>query len=278
MFNALRQFVRIFFSRKKYFTQEIEFNSFELDRNVRLSIFAVPHPKESRAKPYSLLLINDGQDLDQMQFEKTIIAFHESEKKENLLSIGIHAGDRMQEYGTASQPDYAKRGKKAGAYTQFITTELIPFLESQFNIIPLSQNRAFAGFSLGALSALDIVWSHPKLFGRVGVFSGSLWWRSKAFNPKKPDANLIMHQLIEKSNKKEGLKFWFQTGTKDEIEDRNNNGIIDSIDDTLSLIHELKTLGYTDQDISYTEVEGGEHNPDTWAKVMPVFLNWLIKD
>ncbi len=86
-----------------------------------------------------------------------------------------------------------------------------------------------------------------------------------------------MHQVISQSSKKEGLKFWFQTGTKDEKFDRNDSGIIDSIEDTLDLMGELRKLGYEDpSDITYLEVEGGEHNFKTWAEALPQFLTWAF--
>ena len=278
MLNFLRRIVDIFFFKKKIFEQDLELHSRALNRSVKLSVLAMPNPAHYPSASYALLLVNDGQDFRQMKFSATLATFHESVKNKKLITIGLHAGDRLQEYGTASRPDYAKRGGKAKAYTQFIIEELIPYLETLFNLSPDPKDRAFAGFSLGALSALDIAWAHPEQFGKVGVFSGSLWWRSKAFDPKAPDANLIMHHIIRTSKKKEGMKFWFQAGTKDEKEDRNNNGVIDSIDDTLSLIDELKKLGYTDQDITYVQVEGGYHNQQTWGEVMPQFLEFLFRE
>jgi hypothetical protein len=57
--------------------------------------------------------------------------------------------------------------------------------------------------------------------------------------------------------------------------DRNNNGIIDSIDDTLALIDELAAKGYNKtEDISYYELADGRHDVPTWAKAFPVFLEW----
>ena len=49
--------------------------------------------------------------------------------------------------------------------------------------------------------------------------------------------------------------------------------------DTLDLIRELENLGYQrHQDIRYVEVQDGEHNPETWAGVMPDFLKWAFGD
>jgi hypothetical protein len=60
----------------------------------------------------------------------------------------------------------------------------------------------------------------------------------------------------------------------DETMDRNNNGIIDSIDDTLDLIKELERKGYRKEDITYLEFANGKHDIPTWAKAMPEFLKW----
>ena len=183
----------------------------------------------------------------------------------------------MQEYGAMGRLDYLKRGAKAHLYTRFLLKELMPELHHRYRISTDAQHNAIAGFSLGGLSAFDIAWNHPEQFGQVGVFSGSLWWRSRAFTPEAPDAHRIVHYMVSQGPRREGLRFWFQAGTKDEEEDRNNNGIIDAIDDTLDLIGELKHWSYREgTDIRYVEVIGGEHNPATWGKVMPDFLHWAF--
>ncbi|MBK7853594.1 MAG: hypothetical protein IPJ79_00560 [Bacteroidetes bacterium] len=63
-----------------------------------------------------------------------------------------------------------------------------------------------------------------------------------------------------------------QTGTADETNDRNSNGIIDSIDDTLDIVEELTEAGVSRKnDIEYIEMKDGKHHPSTWAKVFPQF-------
>ena len=73
-----------------------------------------------------------------------------------------------------------------------------------------------------------------------------------------------------------GQRYWLQAGTLDEDEDRNHNGVIDAIDDTLDLIRELKRKGTHDVDVHYLEVEGGRHDTQTWGQVMPDFLRWAL--
>ena len=124
---------------------------------------------------------------------------------------------------------------------------------------------------------MDIVWSNPHEFTKAGVFSGSFWWRDKAQDDPEfnEDTNRIMHRLIREGGYYPWLKFFFETGALDETMDRNNNGIIDAIDDTLSLIDELVTKGYSPHDdIHYLELGDGRHDVATWARAMPVFLKW----
>ena len=224
----------------------------------------------------SLLLINDGQDLVTMEFEKILRDLYEHHAVGPLLCVGLHcSADRRNEYATAKILDYKGRGTKAGLYTQFVMKELIPFIRKQYHV-PVFKEKSFAGFSLGGLSAIDIVWNNPKDFSKVGAFSGSFWWRDKAQEDDDFDEerNRIMHRQVREGEHYPWLKFFFEVGTQDETADRNNNGIIDAIDDTISLIAELKTKGYTAGDIAYLELEDGKHNVPTWARAFPAFLKW----
>jgi enterochelin esterase-like enzyme len=184
----------------------------------------------------------------------------------------------MQEYGIAAQPDYRKRGSRARLYSRFVIDELMPFIVSNFRVQTASANNAIGGFSLGGLSALDIGWHHPEWFQRIGIFSGSLWWRSRGYEEGfDENKHRIAHQMIRSGEHKTGLRFWLEAGTLDEHADRNHNGIIDSIDDTLDLISELVKKGYRPYyDIEYCEIKNGKHNQHTWAKAMPQFLKWAF--
>lgn len=232
------------------------------------------------AKPAMLVLFNDGQDLVHCGLPSMLSELNEHEIIHPLMVVGIHAGEsRKQEYGVAGIPDYEGRGAKAGVYSSFILKEMLPFLHQHFheiNDIP----KAFAGFSLGGLSALDIVWNHPDIFSKAGIFSGSLWWRSKSLEEDyDEDTDRIMLKQIREGNYHPGLKFFFECGTEDEKEDRNKNGIIDSIDDTLDVMDELVKKGYRyPGDIIYHEIAGGKHDVHTWKQALPLFFQFLFKD
>lgn len=244
-----------------------------LEREVTIDIY---HPLLSEPhQQLGLLLINDGQDLSKMPFDELLDGLIAEQQIEPLLCVAIHCGpDRKMEYGTAYAADFKGRGAKAGLYTKFVFDELIPFIRKTCQI-PSFKDKSYAGFSLGALSAMDIVWNHPSEFNRVGIFSGSLWWRRKGYEDGYEDEkDRLMHLQIRKGGFYPWLRTFIQCGLLDEAEDRNKNGVIDSIDDALDLIVELKAKGYTDEHIHYLELEDGKHDVPTWAKAFPAFLKW----
>jgi len=104
-----------------------------------------------------------------------------------------------------------------------------------------------------------------------------LWWRSRSPNSKdfNPDLDRLMHRQISLGDYHPGMQFFFECGELDETEDRNNNGVIDSIDDTLDLMKILVRKGYREgSDIKYLRLPDGRHDVATWARALPVFLSW----
>ena len=253
--------------------QRLVYSEF-LERDVVIDVY-LPAPANGE-NVLDLLLINDGQDLQTMNFAALLDSLITTEKIAPLLCVGIHCGlNRIQEYGTICRADYKGRGSKAGLYSKFIFDELLPFIQTEFNIASF-QEKSFAGFSLGGLSALDIVWNYPHEFSKAGVFSGSLWWRRRGYNDENYNwrKDRIMHLQVQKGILRPWLQFFFECGKLDETADRNNNGIIDSIEDTTDLIAALKKLGYSKDQIFYLELEDGQHNIDTWKEAFPAFLFW----
>jgi len=248
-----------------------------LGREVALSILLPPGlTADTAALP--VLYLNDGQDLPRLGLQATLATLFADNKVQPFVLVAIHANeDRLQEYGTADRPDYLGRGSKAAAYTRFVLEELLPFVQLHYRVSTDPAQAVFAGFSLGGLSAFDMVWHHPEAFAQVGVFSGSFWWRSQALGPDYTPAARIMHAIVGEGGLHPSHRFWLQTGTLDEHNDRNANGVIDSIDDCLDLIEVLREQGLdADRALRYVQVEGGRHHPHTWGQVMPDFLQWAF--
>jgi enterochelin esterase-like enzyme len=194
------------------------------------------------------------------------------------MVVGIHAGDRMRDYGVAGNPDYLGRGDKADLYAAFITDELYPYVKKKAGVRKFA-SVVMAGCSLGGLSAFDIAWNHADLIDKVGVFSGSFWWRDlDAQSPVYNDStDRIMLSVTRSSVKKPHLQYWFYAGGKEEESDRDKDGIIDVEDDTQDLISIIESKNVCPpDDIEYNEDPEGKHDYPYWSKQLPFFLTWAF--
>ncbi|NBO58586.1 MAG: hypothetical protein EBU73_06575 [Chitinophagia bacterium] len=246
--------------------------SASLNRIVRADFYL---PEQLHlANGIDVLFVNDGQDLLKMDIPKMINSVELGGNR--LIMVAIHAGtERKQEYGVAGIPDFMNRGSKAGEYSTFIMNELIPYLNTNIGT-SIIRNKYIAGFSLGGLMAFDLAMEFPMEFQAAGVFSGSFWWRSKDLKDGYvEERDRIMHAKIRTKRSNNLQRFYLQTGALDEKADRNKNGIIDSIDDTLDIIKELEQIGFNKEQLRYVELPDGKHDVSTWNRAMPEFLNWL---
>jgi enterochelin esterase-like enzyme len=78
-----------------------DFTSKKLKRKVRLDIFLPPEYDKRPDQHYPLLLFNDGQDLEAIQLKQALEKLYLQKSLQPVIAVGIFAGDRMQEYGTA---------------------------------------------------------------------------------------------------------------------------------------------------------------------------------
>ena len=256
--------------------QSDEIYSRHLQRHVKLTIISTPKPSDK--SEMNLLLLNDGQDIEKLRIQEIIDSLYSRKLIQPLLVVGIHAGDRMQEYGVADLPDYKNQGSKASKYAMFIDDELYAFVKKKA-VVRKFRSVVMAGYSLGGLSAFDIAWDHADKIDKVGVFSGSFWWRDKdaAAADYSDDKDRIMIRKIRSSRKKPHLQYWFYVGGKEETGDRDKDGIIDAVDDTRDLVELIKSKNVcSPDDIVYTEDSIGVHDPISWSHHFAEFLIWAF--
>jgi len=262
--------------KKKITQQEDEIYSRHLQEHIKLTIISTPMPDDKG--DMNLLLLNDGQDLVQLRLRATIDSLYKNMLIQPLVVVAIHAGNRNEAYGVAGYPDFKKRGNKADKYAAFINNELYAFVKKKAGVRKFN-SIAMAGSSLGGLSAFDIAWNHADKIDKVGVFSGSFWWRDKDATAVdySDDKNRIMLNVIKSSRKRPHLKYWFYAGATEETGDRDKDGIIDVVDDTRDLVALIKTKNVCPpDDVVYKEAPDGQHNYASWSKLLPDFLFWAF--
>lgn len=252
---------------------ELEFPADLPAREIRLHL---PAGGVTAATP--LLVALDGQRMPDWQLDEALAALSRAGECTAPLVVAIpSSAERIEEYGMAERLDYAGRGRKAAAFQHFVLERVLPAVWARHGVGARPERTGIFGASLGGLAAFDLAWRHPEVFGVVGVFSGSLWWRGEDGDAATQQSSRLMHAQVRATAARPTLRCWFQAGTADETDDRDGNGVIDAIQDTTELIDELAAQGFRrDSDVVYREVAGGEHNERTWAQVLPEFLRWAL--
>jgi len=254
--------------------QKITIASVSLDRLVTTELFYPTYFDPTRS--YPLLILNDGQDAETLD----LITILNDLWKLNLCAPFIiaapHTNNRMQEYGVVGIHDFKGRGSLAKEYSDFVISELIPFTNKYLKTENF-ESISISGFSLGGLSAFDIGWRNPNVFSHIAACSGSFWWRIKDLKDDYTDNDRIMHQVVKSTSSKPQLKIMLTCGSLDEKADRNKNGVIDSIDDTLDLITELENKGFRKaDDLIFELVIGGKHTQETYGMMLAAFMKWAL--
>ena len=247
-----------------------------LQRHVKLTIINTPVPDEKNS--FNLLLLNDGQDLEKLRVKEIIDSLYKKKLIQPLVVVAIHTNERMKELGIADYPDYKNNGSDAKKYSDFVTDELYLFIKKKTGVRKFN-SITIAGCSLGGLSAFDIAWDHADRINKVGVFSGSFWYRDKdaAAADYSDDKNRIILNKIRSSRKKPDLKYWFYAGDDEEKGDRDKDGIIDVVDDTRDLMDLIRSKNVAAaDDIIFTEKKEGVHEYSSWSQVFPQFLVWAV--
>ena len=242
----------------------------------------VPGFKYDPAKAY-LLVLNDGQDAAALRVPGTLSDLWTNNQLAPMIVVAVPAEDRLQQYGTtehdlaiACSTQGTQLGTKAADYEKFVLRELLPAVQHAIGFGPPAARTGFLGASLGGLSAISIAWDHPEAFGFAGVLSGSFWWRTDESSLQARQDTRTMQNIVARSAPHPGFRAWLEAGTRDETADRDNNGIIDAIDDTLWLMTKLDGVGLVrNRDYTYLQVTGGTHDYGTWSGVLPQFLTWV---
>lgn len=127
---------------------------------------------------YPVLYMHDGQNL----FEDWSAFGEEWQVDETLdrvdgkcIVVGIDNGDqkRITEYNVLDHKDHGKG--EGSRYLQFITGTLKPYIDYTYRTLPGREHCWMAGSSMGGLISFFAALQYPHIFGRLGIFSPSLW-------------------------------------------------------------------------------------------------------
>ena len=245
-----------------------------LQKQMELVIISTPVPSDK--SDFNLLILNDGQDLENLRVQSIMDSLWKKKLIKPLLVVGIKTNDRNDLYGVAGMPDYETNGKSAEKYSNFINNELLAYVKKMSGARKF-QSVTMAGKTRGGLSAFDISWDNWQKIDKVGVFSGSLGISN--LNPSDPNfsgvKNNIIINKITSSRKRPKLKYWFYAGGGGTTTDMSETaGEQKNTKDLIDLIIKKKVC--PPGDIVYTQIPNGENNDSSWSQVFPAFLIWAV--
>jgi predicted alpha/beta superfamily hydrolase len=232
-----------------------------LGRKRRIAVL-LPHDYDQTDKRYPVLYLQDGQNLldnrspfGNWHVDQRLALLAEEHLNELIVVAIDHAEkDRIREF---APPEVTKYGKNASRqYAKYMAEQLKPYVDANFRTLPDRQHTGIGGSSMGGLISIYCGFIYPELFGKMMIFSPSLWLSPKIyfhainfFNPfqtkiylyggGKEGANMVEHiQQLKTALQRKGLD-----GSKIEF-----NISIDP---------------------------NGEHNETQWGREFPKAVKWL---
>jgi enterochelin esterase-like enzyme len=150
-------------------------------------------------------------------------------------------------------------------FIDFLTKELLPWVESNYNVTRDRRRRIICGLSLGGLCATYAGFRRSDLFENVIVQSGAYSWKGISDNPNGEDEWLVRRF---ESEPKKPLRFHLVVGQFE----RSTPGL-DMLTANRNMRDVLWAKGY---EVDYSEYHGA-HDYICWEETMPGALIFATK-
>lgn len=229
-------------------------------------VYLPPQYGANAARRFPVLYMQDGQNLfdaatafggTPWQMGETADRLIAERAIEPLLIVGIYnmGKQRIREY----TPTRARKlgGGGANRYAKMLLREIQPFIESEYRTLPGPAHTGLGGSSLGGLVTLYLGLRHPKVFGKLGVLSPSVWWDRRWIVRYAARARIYVRPRI-----------WLDTGTEEAAH---------TVEDARAMRDVLAHKGWRHlHDLHYEEIEGGRHSEAAWALRVGPMLRFLF--
>jgi predicted alpha/beta superfamily hydrolase len=149
--------------------------------NKKRKIWALlPHNYDQSGESYPVLYLQDAQNLfnenaqyGNWEIDKKLAVMSEY-KIGNIIIIAIeHAEqDRIKEYNVGKTVLGMGQGKQ---YIRFVTDTLKPFVDNNFRTKTQREFTGIGGSSMGGLVSIFSGLMYPEVYGKLMIFSPSLW-------------------------------------------------------------------------------------------------------
>ncbi|MEB2780603.1 alpha/beta hydrolase-fold protein [Algoriphagus sp. C2-6-M1] len=140
----------------------------------------LPHDYSTSEEEYPVLYLHDAQNLfnenaefGNWQIDKKLAVMSDyGIGKIIIVAVEHGESERLQEYNVGKTILGIGSGKK---YIRFITDTLKPFVDKTYRTKPEREFTGIGGSSMGGLVSIFSGLIYPEVFGKLMVFSPSLW-------------------------------------------------------------------------------------------------------
>ncbi len=162
---------------------EDDFEIPQLGRKRRIQAL-IPHDYETSGKSYPVIYMQDAQNLFDPYSpfgnwaidEKLAVMAERGQADVIVIAIDHAEENRIKEFMPFKETRFGLgEGKR---YLQFITETLKPYVDRKYRTLSDRSNTAIGGSSMGGLISVYAGFIHPEIFGRLMIFSPSLWVKS----------------------------------------------------------------------------------------------------
>ena len=157
-------------------------DEFEIPQlNKTRKIWALlPHDYDNSSERYPVMYLQDAQNLfneaaqyGNWEIDKKLAVMSEYKIGKIIIIAIEHAEeDRIKEYNVGKTVLGKGQGKK---YIRFVTETLKPFVDSNFRTKKDREFTGIGGSSMGGLVSIFSGLRYPEVYGKLMVFSPSLW-------------------------------------------------------------------------------------------------------
>ncbi len=234
----------------------------EFDTSRKISAL-LPYDYYESEKHYSVLYLQDGQNLFDPNAPFGDWAIDRSLEvlaKDGYNDVVIIAIDHGNERRTKEYLPYQHKryGEGQGrSYIDFMHKKLIPYVNKKYRVLKDYADTGIGGSSMGGLISLYGGLKHPDIFGKMMIFSPSLWIAKKIYKEAKkflpmPDTRI-----------------YFYSGGQESKTHLDNVRRLEAI-----FRHKISDDAYFDMAVEINMA--GQHSERYWAKEFPKSLKWLF--
>lgn len=151
--------------------QEVSFHSSAVERDMRFEI-VLPKDYSSSGKRYPVIYMLHGLTSNYKAWSRMGVPLYLNQF--DMIAVIPDAGNSW--YVNWAQ---SSEGQKNN-FADYITRDLIGYIDSHYRTIARREGRAIIGLSMGGYGGIMLGLRHPDLFCSIGSHSGALSWAQQA--------------------------------------------------------------------------------------------------